>query len=244
MKKLGKLKLFIAASFLLFGMSSCLKSSDPHFSIIVNYAYILQEGYGDHSSFLPIAQIQSNQPIDEVYGTSPVCTFEGKKFIMEPVKGYENFVFQTSPNNMGTDTVTSWACEIKAVSRSEKPETAQQFFNYREKKELGKFEILTPLTYNGKTGEITCKWKAAKNAENYTLVMLKTPSVIWSALNNFTVDKKGATVEEGDELTGKVTLPTMEDGAKLMIGIAAHNGTFWNIQGKTYIEVGKSNNVE
>lgn len=232
MRVLSKLKLFVAAAVVAVGMSSCLKGSDPTFQIFPSVAYIQQSGSGESVNFQPAMQLQGNMPIKAGMMT-PVCKFMNQNYYFETVEGYSNYLLEmTSSMNMPVagDTIDNWAFSVEATSDSEQPAQASIQLSFPEKKPLGKFNVES-MEYSADKGTITGVWNKVENAADYLLVFKKSPSNMWLASDEFTV------IENDGKLTATVSI-NLEKGTPIKIGVAASNGTFWQILGTQSITGG------
>lgn len=228
MKTLRRVKLLAVSVFIILGMSSCLKKSDPDFALGMRYAYILQKGSGSMVEYYPAIQLTSNMVMK-----SASCKFENKKFYFEQVDGMGGYLMElTSSMNIGVDTIENWTCTINATSATEQPEGATLQFTFAEVKTLGNFKV-KELKYTASDNKITAKWNKVTNATDYYLVIKQKPSKMWTPVAKFSPSG------DGDDLTGTINLTSTEKGTIYYLAIAAINKSVWNVEGACSIVGGE-----
>lgn len=232
MKTLGKLKLLTVSAFIVLGMSSCLKVSDPDFGVGLNIAYIQQRGTGEQATFMPMIQIQGNKPIK-----SATAKFEDLTYYFEPVENTGNYFMElTSFVNSPVDTVKNWSCSISATSVDETPESYSSQFTFATVETLGDFEV-TAFQFTGFDGKITCKFNQVVNATNYYAMLMLEGSNMWIPVADISTSGTEA------ELTGICSLNLTKD-TQYNIAIAAANKTFLKITNPVTITGGKDSSEE
>lgn len=226
MKTLGKLKFVMLSALILLGTSSCLKQSDPEFGLGVSLAYILQNGYGENTSFQPAVYLQGNEPIK-----SANCKFEDKTYSFQTISSSNGYAMEiNSLFSTPVDTVEKWTCTISATSANEDQATAEVRITFPDtEKPLSQF-TLSEFKYTASDNKITAKWDKVDNATSYYLVSRAKSSSMWLAYGKLTTTGT-------DEVTGTISIDFVK-GETFEIAIAAANRTFWLVSKSTSITGG------
>ena len=173
MKTLKLLTLGAIAGGLALSMSSCIKSSDPDFTLGLNQVFVSQRGAGATATFAPYISIFS--PAYQIKSASASNNGQSYSFsriglygnTMELTNSFYGGVSYSSDLPKGIFAIT--AIDAEAVRQA----TSSVTFSLEEKYIMGDLTV-NEFTYTA-NGGITAKWDLVQNATAYGLVV--TPFV-------------------------------------------------------------------
>lgn len=229
MRLLGKMKLLAFSAVILFGMSACLKSSDPGFQFGVSSVYMLQSGSDATARFSPMMQIYAYEPIQraEVTNTNSLI------FTTHAVNSTRT-VIDLLPITSSVDSIPNGIYTINASNAE--GEIASLPITFSIDKRLGEFKV-NSLTYT--EGGIKASWDLAAQATGYYLLVREKGSKVWQiyqwnggSSEKITEGTFTASWQTGYEV--EVTVGATYEGVLFTIGIPGRPDGYKSIVWGTY----------